>query len=281
TVDRHLVQTVANTHDVPRSQPGRDTLLWAALFHDIGKVAGATDHSLEGVRRAAPLLERIGLGEDERRDVLLLVEHHLLLAEVATSEDPNDPAVVARVAQTLHDRADLVTLLRQLTEADARAAGPKAWTAWRARLVDILTDNVLRYLRGWRRDAPATLLPRASGRGSRRVAGLRRDRRGIPEGEAPLRRFPSRCSWCLVQRGQRRRVRAEAGTGRSVTRADGAAGRPTERTRTSAADGGRTARCRPRRGRRSPCPRPGGRRARRPTRPVSSPGRCPSAAQLS
>lgn len=148
TVDRHLVQTVANTHDVPRSQPGRDTLLWAALFHDIGKVAGATDHSLEGVRRAAPLLERIGLGEDERRDVLLLVEHHLLLAEVATSEDPNDPAVVARVAQTLHDRADLVTLLRQLTEADARAAGPKAWTAWRARLVDILTDNVLRYLRG-------------------------------------------------------------------------------------------------------------------------------------
>src|SRR5690606_40377601 len=109
---------------------------------------GATDHSLEGVRRAAPLLERIGLGEDERRDVLLLVEHHLLLAEVATSEDPNAPAVVARVAHTLGGRADLVTLLRQLTEADARAAGPKAWTAWRARLAHVPTAHAPRYLRG-------------------------------------------------------------------------------------------------------------------------------------
>lgn len=144
TVDRHLVQTAANVQEAPRSLVGRDTLLWAALFHDIGKVAGAEDHAAAGVRLAGPLLERIGLGAAERHDVLLLIEHHLLLAEVATSEDPHDPAVVARVAKALDGRAEMLVLLRHLTEADAKAAGPKAWTAWRKRLVDTLTENVLR-----------------------------------------------------------------------------------------------------------------------------------------
>ena len=145
TVDRHLVQTVANVQ-APRSLALRDVLLWAALLHDIGKVAGAEDHSVVGVERARPVLERVGVPPGERDDVLLLVRHHLLLAETATSEDPGDPAVLARVAGMLHGRADLVQALRQLTEADARAAGPKAWTAWRARLVDTLTLNVLDHL---------------------------------------------------------------------------------------------------------------------------------------
>jgi [protein-PII] uridylyltransferase len=148
TVDRHLVQTAANAHEAPRSLEQRDTLLWAAIFHDIGKVAGAHDHSTVGVARATPLLERVGLTVAEQHDVLLLIEQHLLLAGVATSEDPNDPAVIARVADALEKRPQIVVLLRHLTEADARAAGPKAWTAWRARLVDTLTTNVLAHLGG-------------------------------------------------------------------------------------------------------------------------------------
>ncbi len=146
TVDRHLVQTAANVHEAPKSLAGRDTLLWAAIFHDIGKVAGAHDHSEVGEERARPLLVRIGLSEAEQHDVLLLIRQHLLLAGVATAEDPSDPEVVARVARTLENRPEMVLLLRHLTEADARAAGPKAWTAWRARLVDTLTANVLRHV---------------------------------------------------------------------------------------------------------------------------------------
>lgn len=146
TVDRHLVQTVANVHEAPRSLALRDVLLWAALLHDIGKIAGAENHSEVGVERARPLLERVGLTQEEQHDVLLLIRHHLLLAETATSEDPHDPAVLERVAVLLERRPDLVRALRHLTEADAKAAGPKAWTAWRARLVDTLTRNVLDHL---------------------------------------------------------------------------------------------------------------------------------------
>ncbi|WP_420114079.1 HD domain-containing protein [Pseudactinotalea sp.] len=146
TVDRHLVQTVANVHEAPRSLELRDVLLWAALLHDIGKVAGAANHSLVGVERARPLLERVGLSAAEQHDVLLLIEHHLLLAETATSEDAADPAVLERIAVALEHRPELVRALRHLTEADAKAAGPKAWTAWRARLVDVLTANLLEHL---------------------------------------------------------------------------------------------------------------------------------------
>ncbi|SED83860.1 HD domain-containing protein [Ruania alba] len=143
TVDRHLVQTVANVQTVPKGLPGRDLLLWAALFHDIGKVAGTVDHSVTGAQIAERLLARVGLADRERADVLTLIRHHLLLAETATSEDVEDVEVVRRVARALDGRADLVRLLRELSEADARAAGPKAWTAWRAQLVNALTANVL------------------------------------------------------------------------------------------------------------------------------------------
>ncbi|UFU05218.1 [protein-PII] uridylyltransferase [Ruania halotolerans] len=148
TVDRHLVQTAANAHGAPKGLTGRDSLLWAAIFHDIGKVAGAADHSVTGAQIAAGLLSRIGLAPSQQRDVLTLIRHHLLLAETATSQDVDDPDVAMMVAETLERRADLVRLLRELSEADARAAGPKAWTAWRAQLVNSLTVNVLALCEG-------------------------------------------------------------------------------------------------------------------------------------
>ncbi len=141
TVDRHVVETCIEASSLIRHVARPDVLMVAALLHDIGK-GGLTEHSVAGEPIARTVATRLGFDSAAVDTIATLVRWHLLLAETATTRDPEDPATVSHVASRLGD-GPTVTLLHALSEADARAASPQAWSRWRAGLVGDLARRVL------------------------------------------------------------------------------------------------------------------------------------------
>lgn len=151
TVDEHLIRAVgvmakiANgglkeelplTHELlPHLHDTR--LLFVALFlHDIAKGRNE-DHSIAGARIARKLCPRFGLTAAETDTVSWLIEHHLVMSEIAQARDIQDP-------ETAHSFAELVqspnrlALLMILTACDIRAVGPGTWTGWKGSLLRAL-----------------------------------------------------------------------------------------------------------------------------------------------
>lgn len=106
---------------------------WAALFHDLGK-AGDGDHSRAGAELAREEADRLGFPPAEVDELGRLVELHLLLPDLATRFDVDDPGVVAWAADRIGDAATLRRLY-VLTVADSRATGSDTWSPWRSELV--------------------------------------------------------------------------------------------------------------------------------------------------
>jgi [protein-PII] uridylyltransferase len=148
TVDRHSIEAVLAAAGLTRTVARPDLLLLAALLHDLGKAdRAASDHATGGVGPAREVAECIGLAPDEVDRIGRLVADHLLLAETATRRDLTDPATIAAVAGRVGD-LEYLHLLAALTEADARAAGPVAWSRWRASLIADLVARVAAVLTG-------------------------------------------------------------------------------------------------------------------------------------
>jgi [protein-PII] uridylyltransferase len=146
TVDRHMVETCIEAARLIRRVARPDLLMVAAILHDIGK-ASLLDHSVAGEPIALAAARRMGFAEDDAAMIAGLVRWHLLLAEVATTRDLEDPSTIEYVAERVPDPG-MLELLEVLTEADAKATGPKAWTAWRAALVTDLARRVRRVQAG-------------------------------------------------------------------------------------------------------------------------------------
>jgi [protein-PII] uridylyltransferase len=134
TVDRHLVETCIEASALIRHVGRPDVLMVAALLHDIGK-GELTQHSVAGEPIARASATRMGFDERSVDLIGTLVRWHLLLAETASARDPDDPATARRVTERVPD-LEALNLLRALTESDARATAPKAWSSWRANLID-------------------------------------------------------------------------------------------------------------------------------------------------
>jgi [protein-PII] uridylyltransferase len=105
-------------------------LLFALLWHDIGKAGRAAPHPGESARLADAALARLQAPAEARRVVRFLIERHLELHDVMLRRDLDEPATVRLLAE----RVETVERLRELTlltYADISAANPDAMTRWR------------------------------------------------------------------------------------------------------------------------------------------------------
>ncbi len=146
TVDRHLLEATANAAALVDRVHRPELLVVGALFHDIGK-GHAGDHTEVGMELVRALATRIGFTVDDVETLVAMVEHHLLLPDVATRRDLDDASTIQRVADVVGS-LDRLELLAALTEADSIATGPSAWSTWKAHLLAQLVDRTAQVLRG-------------------------------------------------------------------------------------------------------------------------------------
>jgi [protein-PII] uridylyltransferase len=146
TVDRHLIEAVAGAAALTRRVARPDLLLLGALLHDIGK-GRPGDHTEVGMRVVAEIGPQLGLPAADVSVLVALVEHHLLLPDVATRRDLADPATARTVADAVGS-VEVLDLLHALTEADAGATGPAAWSSWKSQLVADLVRRTATLLGG-------------------------------------------------------------------------------------------------------------------------------------
>jgi [protein-PII] uridylyltransferase len=145
TVDRHLLETVAQACEFVRRVRRPDLLLMGALLHDLGK-GESGDHTDNGIVLAEAVATRMGYQPGDVGAIAGLVRDHLLLASFATGRDLDDPATIDTVVAAVETEEGL-DLLAALTEADSLATGETAWTPWKAQLVTQLVARTRASLR--------------------------------------------------------------------------------------------------------------------------------------
>ena len=140
TVDRHLLEAAAGTVDMVDTVDRPDLLVLGGLLHDIGK-GRPGDHTEVGMELVEVIGPRMGLDADDTATLVDLVRFHLLLPDVATRRDLDDPATIDGVAKQVGSLRTL-RLLHGLTVGDSKATGPAAWGSWKAGLVETLVERV-------------------------------------------------------------------------------------------------------------------------------------------
>jgi [protein-PII] uridylyltransferase len=120
-------------------------LYLALLLHDSGKAVGARPHSEASALFAQRVAARLQLSSDERKSLILLVDHHLTLSKIAQQRNLDDPATMMELAQIVKNQKNLNALML-LTLADGQGTSAEAWSDWKESLVWQLFHETSRYL---------------------------------------------------------------------------------------------------------------------------------------
>lgn len=140
TVDRHSIECVVQASILSRMVSRPDLLLVGALFHDIGKPHKG-DHSTVGAELMSEIAKNLGFTSADTQILVQMVQHHLVLPEIATRRDLEDLATIEFVANKIQS-SELLELLHYLTIADSKATSEQTWSDWKARLVADLVKRV-------------------------------------------------------------------------------------------------------------------------------------------
>ncbi len=94
-------------------------LYLALLLHDSGKAVGARRHSEASALFAQRVATRLQLSSEQRKSLILVVDHHLTLSMIAQQRNLDDPATVAELAGVVKNQRNLNALML-LTLADGQ-----------------------------------------------------------------------------------------------------------------------------------------------------------------
>ena len=120
-------------------------LYLALLLHDSGKAVGARPHSEASALFAQRVAARLQLSSEQRKSLILLVDHHLTLSKIAQQRNLDDPATVLEFGHIVKHQRNLNALML-LTLADGQGTSPEAWSDWKESLVWQLFHETSRYL---------------------------------------------------------------------------------------------------------------------------------------
>jgi len=160
TVDEHTLQSIEKLDELIdttdpkladyqvlfRGLEDPFVLYLALLLHDTGKAAGARHHSEASALNAQKVAARLQLSPERRSRLILLVDHHLTLSEIAQRRNIEDPATIAAFAENVRNQVNLDHLML-LTLADGQGTSGQNWSDWKETLVWQLYNAATSYLR--------------------------------------------------------------------------------------------------------------------------------------
>src|SRR2546430_2123374 len=125
--------------------PNPFVLYLALLLHDTGKAVGARPHSEASAVFAQRVARRLQLDPRERKMLILLVDHHVTLSNIAQRRNIDDPVTVSEFAAIVKDQKNLDALML-LTLADGQGTSDQNWSDWKETLVWQLYHATSQYL---------------------------------------------------------------------------------------------------------------------------------------
>jgi [protein-PII] uridylyltransferase len=129
-------------------------LYLALLLHDVGKADPRGNHAEASCVLAQRVANRLNLDPAATQTLLLVIEHHLLMASVSQRRDLDDPAVIRQFADKVQTHENLA-LLTLHTFVDAQATSDKLWNGFKDLLLGSLHYKTLELMNGGKEFARA------------------------------------------------------------------------------------------------------------------------------